>query len=485
MKRTLLMVALLALILPGTATAYTPLEDADGDVIEPNPYVTGNVTISNHKAECEDDVLCFHDDSDDADNLADYGFLLHTDKVDEPIQFTPAKVDHQYYAEDSDAKSTVTGWGGNISDKSWTDTANWAGTGLEGSGNEVLERVLRNGAHALHFKNTGASTAEADTWTLDFTDITSEVAKTRLILGVEVVSINTGVDIAIYDGDGTGYERFDLRTSGTADGSTNVLMNGTGTVYWDELVTDGAETSGGVSGDISKLSIAVYSDSDLGASEIYVYALGLDVKRQSFGTNDLGEDVYNMTYTDCEGTARTTPLGYTCLAEFAPSFSYQAVKDLKVAYILEASSLPEDQVGVIAGETDDDTYPWQANYEFTFELPKMLDLTYAGDEALKYALPVSGGQHEVVKVAGTDKIKDIEKKKAGDTVSLSTSLANKETEVEFTILYTDAQMLATTEGTAFGIFKEGGFFYTIWAKLAGLAVVGVVFAKAMSRKRKA
>lgn len=491
MKRILLALALLALVLPGTATAYTPLTDGDGDEIEPDPFITGNVTVANHKIDCGDDVLCFYDDSDDASNLADYGLYLDSDQVDEPIQFTPAKVDVQYYAEDADHKSVTSAWGGNVSNKAWLDVANWAEGSVEGSGNEVLELVVRNGAHALHVKNTGASSPDTDVWTFDFTDITSEVAKTRLILGLEVVSNgvasgNTGY-ISVYDGDLSARNDFSFGSDTTkkADGVTDPwLANTTGTVFWDELVTEGQAVSGGVSGDIGKVTLTLIADSDVAATEIYIYALGLDVKRYSFGLDDAGEQVYNMTYTNCEGVARSTPLGYTCLAEYAPSFDYETVKDLKLAYRVDASTLPEDNVEILAGENADDAFPWMTNYEFTFELPKQLDLTWAGDEALRYELPVGGVQHDALTVAGTDKVKEVTKKKVGDEVSLSTSLANKEVEVEYTILFTDAQMLHTTETKVLGIFDEDSWFGKGWIWLAGLAGVGLLFARGVKRQRK-
>lgn len=498
-KRFLLaLIALTLITSAGSVGAYTPLTDADGDVIEPNPYITGNVTIAHHGPACEEDVLCYLDNGDtlangQTSNLGDSGFRVHTDKVDEPIRFTPASVDVQYYGEDTDKKATVKAWGGNISNKAWLDTSNWVASGVEGSGNEVLELVQRNGAHALHFKNTGAASPDADTWTFDFTDITSEVNKLRLIIGLEVVGTMTGEAgyITLWDGDLTGSEAcsWGVDATKTANGlkvaSAAYLANSTGIVFWDQLVTDCAEASGGISGDVGKLTIALSADTDIGASEVYIYALQLDTKRYAFGLDEDEEPVYNMTYKGCDGVARATPLAYTCLATLAPSFDYQDIQNLKVAYKLEAANLDEETaVSILAGERDDDTFPWMTNYEFTFELPEKIDLTYAGDEELKYELGVAGSQHDFVSVAGTDKTNDVEKKKVADVVVLSTSLANKETEVEFTVLFTDAQMIVTTEGTAFGIFREGTPGYAIVAWLAGIAVVGGIFGRALTRRRR-
>lgn len=486
MNRFLIGLALLALVLPGAAMAYTPLTDADGDEIEPNPYIAGNVTISNHKPACDDDVLCFYDDSNDAASLADYGLRLHTERVDEPIQFSPAKVDAQYYGEDVDAKSKVSAWGGNISNKAWLDTSNWVASNAA-EGGEVFERTVRNGAHAIRILNPapGAST-DTDTYTLDFTDITSDVNKLRLVIGVEVVSNGDTFEIDIFDGNLSGIDSFSYLRTGTADGITHVLANGTGVTFWDELVSEGADTQGGVNGDIGKIALDIISSAANGATEVYVYALGLQTTRYSFGLNDLGENVYNMTYTDCEGVARSTPLGHVCLASFDPSFDYQNMKDLRVAYIVDAANLPADNVDLLPTEINDEAFPWKVNYEMTFELPKMIDLTYAGDESLKYVLPVIGSQHDTLTVGSVDKVKDVEKKKAGEIVTLASSgLASKKTEVEFTILFTEAQMHQTTERTVLGgIFSPDGIFGSIWIKLAGVAGLGLIFARGLGRKRK-
>lgn len=502
MKSTRSLVGALVLMLalaPTTALAYTPKVDADGDVIEPNPYITGNVTIATHNIHCDDDALCFLPDGEAVDsgevaNLATYGIALHTDKVDEPIQFSPARVDVQYYAEDADKKTTVSAWGTNISDKAWLDTANWAASGTEGSGNEVFERAFRNGAHVLHLKNTGASAPDTDTWTFDFTDMTTDVDKRRLTLGVEVVSLGVALGdvflVDVYDGNGTGYETFSFvgNTGGTtkADGSTYALGNTTGTTFWDELVSEGDATQGGVSGDISKIVFRLIADSDVGVSEVFVYALGLDVKRYTFGTDDNGDPVYNMTYTDCEGAARSTPLGHVCLASFDPSFTYTNVADLKVAYIVDASTLPDKSVEKIGINTGDEKFPWSINYEMTFELPKMEDLTYAGDEQLKYGLVVPGSQHEKVFVAGADKIREVEKKKVDEVVTLSTAIPSKKTVVEITLLFTPVQMDILTE-----ISSVGGMFgpknpitiFLIW--LGGIAGIGVAATRLLSRRNKA
>lgn len=483
--RLLLGVALLALLLPGTAIAYTPLTNDDGDEIEPNPGIRGNVTIGSHTAECDTDPLCYMDDSNDVANLADDGFALDTAHVDEPIQLKPQSVDCQYYGEDSDKKSTVSGWCANVSDVSWLDTAKW--TAANDGGGDVFERAQRNGAHALHIKNVGATTDESDTYTLDFTDITTDPAKLRLIIGMEIISMGSDVYVHAHDTVVANTEKFRYaRTGGTADGLSDQLGNGTGITFWDEIITEGAATGTGMTTGVGKLVLELYADSDVAATEIYVYALAVQVKRFQLGVDELGDPVYNMTYTDCDGVARSTPLGYACLAEFDAGFTYQEVNDLKVAYELKASALPDDQVNIIAAENDDDTYPWKTNYEFGFLLPKEIDLTYAGDEKIYYELPVAGGQHDVVTSAGVDKSKDVEKKKVGDEVTLASAVTSgKEHEIEMTVLFTDVQMADVSEGTALGIFAEGGFLYSIWAKLAGLAVVGVVFAKAMSRRRRA
>ena len=487
-RRLLLTTLLLALVAApmGAAVAYAPITDADGNELEPNPRLRGNVTIGAHKAACGEDPLCYFDDSDNQKTLSDNGFALDPD-VDEPIRIQPQKVDCQYYGEDTTSEATkrvTTAWCANVSDKAWLDTAQWTATN---EANDTFERVVRNGAHALHIKNAGGNpgVAESDSYVLDFKDISTDAEKHRFVIGIEVVGVSSALDFQIYDANGTGYNYFRASNSAgvKADGSQFYVSNGTGTVLWDNLVTEGEQVSGGISGDIGKLGLSVDAVSDVGATEVYVYALALQVKRFELGTDADGDPVYNMTYTGCDGAARSTPLGYACIASLAPNFQYTTIKDLKVAYYQDAGMLPDTSVSIIESEISTGEYDWRNNYRFTFSAPKMIDLTYAGDEKLELSLPVAGKQFEVLKANAVDQIKDVEKKAAGATVTLIASPPiGKEYEVEATVLYTASQSVHLTEVGFLGLPADN-LLSKIWVWLAGLGVIGFAFAKALRRKR--
>lgn len=495
---SLLLVAPLLLVALPAGSAYAPNTNADGRELEPNPAVRGNVTIIQHKPSCETNVLCFHDDSDGKRDLKTYGLTLNP-LVTEPIQFKPQSIDCQYYGEDATseaAKKVTSAWCGNITSSAspglaWLDAAQWTTSGTEA--NDTIVTETRNGVHMLRLRNPGgtdSTVTDLDTYTLNFPDITTDVAKMRLIIGFEYVgalsSTYSSVLIDVADGNNTGYKTFRIKGGTAADGVATppTLANTTGVVFWDELVTDGDTVQGGVTDDIGKISIGLQAQSGVGATEVYIYALGLQTKRYEFGVDDTGSPVYNMTYTGCDGKARATPLGSTCLAQFAPNFVYQTARDLKIAYELKASGLANSKVSIISQEINDATYTWKSNYRFNFNLPSFIDLAWAGDEALTYMLPVAGKQHELVKASTVDKLTDVKSKALGAEVVLQTGPpVGKEFEVEMTIFYTDLQMRDITQLGFLGL-PASNPFSKVWVWLSGLAVVGLGFAKLIRRSRK-
>lgn len=491
--RSLPVLLLLALLLVPPGAAYTPIRDAMGNALEPDPYIKGNVTITNHRMEkCMQDVLCFEDDQNAVRNLGDYGFEVNRADVLRPLQVRPQSVDCSYYNEDIKAPLSTSAWCANVSDVSWLDVSKWTTASMEG--NETIAREWRNGAHVLHVRNPGGtdgSAADNDVLTLDFGDITADLAKTRLVIGVEVASISNNVVLQVYDTNGTGRSEFAFSPSASTKagptGSTFWLMNGTGVTFWDPLLSEAnVASTGGITRGIGKLELNLYAKSATGPADLYIYALGLQVKRHVFGQDELGNDVYNMTYA-ADGTAP----GYVGLHTFAPSFTYTNLQNLRVAYLERGSTLPpgnvvtDDQAEQVK---NDPTYSWQINYRFRFQLPKMADLTYAGDETVASALPVPGVQYVRLMVNGQDHTKAVQGLRAGVTYTSmapgTVPVGTTPFEYEATVKFTTAQRDVVTE-VGWLWFSPGGAVSKGAGWLAGIFGVGGAVWLGFRRQRKA
>lgn len=488
---TLFASSVLVVSAPG-AHAYTPLQDTLGNVLEPDPYIMGNVTIANHHTACENDPLCFEDDSTNVRNLASYGMAINGNPtVTNPITYQPSHTECQYYAENATIPTTTSAWCGNISDKSWLDPLNWVKGGTGGSqSNTTFERVIRNGAQAIHIKNMGnvPGSVLSQTFSLSFANITTDLPKERLILGIEIVSKSGDGSIDIDDTGGVGARSFTFKNVSTGNPATDtsgVLMNSTGTTFWDPLITDGVSTSPGIVGGIQKLQINTYADSSIGPTEMYIYALGIQEKRFVFGQDYLGNDVNNMTY---QGAA--TPPGNVQLATLAPSYAYLNLHDIKVAYVETADRLADPANVQIIGTSisGDPTYRWKEDYRFFFQLPSMIDLTYGGDEYMSHVLPVAGTQYEKLVVNGVDNTKAVKAIRGGQVYSsLAAGTVPKAItpfQWEAVIDFTSAQRDQITSVGFLGLPSTNPLS-KLWVWLASLSVIGGAFAIGLRRGRKA
>lgn len=422
----------------GSTDVYNP------GSIEPDPWIQGTVSIYNYKETYEPNVFTYEDDGG---FIVALPFVIDTN-VTNPIMVAPDKFINASWTDPIEDGST---------DLNWLDVNNWTITNaIVGAS---ISTITEGGVKKLRVLSPGVTGVDSYIVNLDLSGVTVDVAKMRLIVGIDFVTIpgnaNSQVSIILSDSAGNNVTYIGSPTVLGGD----VVANTSGTVVF-------LDSLGGFTGPLTNLKITMY-DADasvLDPSEIKIFALAVDKRQYSFGTDNNSNSVTNLTQSDG---------GYVKLDVFSPSFTYTSLETIgPISFKAPASKLAAKYTNVTEQDFTIGSYARKVYYNFSMNVPKGIDLTYGGLKLVD-SLVVNSMQYNYVGVKGLVKTGLYSSFRVGDVVTLSNSLSEGTNYLmDMEVLYTEQQWNTISEpvGAVYG--SPDTFWNRWWLWIATLLGVG-------------
>jgi hypothetical protein len=451
-----------------TVMGYTPLPE--GSPIEPDPWIEGNLTKDSHKSAWA--TFTYEDDLGAEKSISSFAV---SSNVNQPYQVNYTKIYAPGVLQEVSMPNEKTAC---KSDK-WNETACWTETET-GSGTGTVSNATVDGyGKALSFKHVGNAASVSDTkWVYDLTDITTDIEKTRFIVGIRILQMGSNTEGYITITDGTDDSGYDFRlAAGSNDGYETLGSKVGDSRFNDVLVNELGETPNTLT-QIKEISVNLQDDNagSSGTIEFQLLAMATGTKRMMVGYDQSGEKVYNQTFTN--------GLDYVNITTFSPSFTYNRVGDLKIAFQQKASTLSSDSVSVSDKSISSGSYEREITYRFDYYLPKAVDLTYANLKLFD-KLRVDGDQFDEVLVGTDDKtsLYNAAVREVGDKITLkSTSISEDNTyTVKMVVKYTGSQWEKISQAP--GLLTTAGIWYQILGGVVLILSLVSVGAAATYRRR--
>lgn len=451
-------VAVLGMIVP--AAAYTPVPA--GAPITPNPYMEGNVTVALHASGMG--TFGYVGDNGVVSNLGNTPAGSASGFQVDPAVTKPYTVDFTQTASVGYLQGYVLGGGTN---KYVNLTSNWGYSRSKANGTLTLGTVggaTVTGASSLIFKSTGYSSSSngKNTWQFNLTTPIPITTAYRFVLGAstDLLPANTRAYVNVTDGSSTvGYTFNPAGTLGAQTTTNHTIANAAAkhVFYQDRIDSIGTSTT---LTQVSQVSVVLQNLAG-GSLVTQLTVTGLYISSGAylqFGTDTAGNAVYVQDQGNTTGMA---------LAAFAPSFFYNSVGNLKVAFQLPASTLVGTNVSITNAQMADGSSE-KVVFSFDFKAPSALALTYA-NLVIRDALVVVPTQYSAVSLNGASILTsyNLTANKVGTVLTLQTGAsAGTDYLLIETIIYTGAQWDLISQAP-----PAGGFFTSAWLQF--LAIIGI------------
>ncbi|WP_415381474.1 hypothetical protein [Halosimplex sp. TS25] len=484
-RRGIAAFAIFAAIMVATATpaaAASPGMNFSSDKT-PNPTVVEDeLTIDEHDRAMMGDPLEYYNDAGEVTTL---NASINSSQTT-PVGLRFDKIDAEAFGQFPRIDAESSNWA------TWTAAENWT-TSSESSSSVSVTEADADGVEKV---SVDASVASTETATGTFgqnVSITDDPNKRVLTFGGNVDELTSGatVEVRLVDGDGD-YRYADINASRAASHDA-VIANGTGNGFVFQERVSNLPLAGSGDGTLDSIEqvdvVAVESDAQVTIS-------WLDVERT--GEVELAEIERD---TDDDGDLETTTVtnyyeggvaNITALSTLGETFDTATISDLHV-YEVEyplSELTDEDEYSVNISSADVYSYPQKLELYADMEVPTALDLSH-GDLTLEFNQGVPTERYKVLEVAsgidsstGFGNVSDSQM--TGKTGALSgqdttaelvaSTTAGTTYRIHAVILYQNEE-IDEIQDTSGGVgptgTSSGGFFSTIFGKVAGVAAMVV------------